>query len=82
MATNTLLGPEDEEIGGVYHECRPTPNGMLMRYTFCLPAKTPKSLLEAIGEHSKTEMGNFPKFLPSCIRKDYPPKKNSTLRSI
>lgn len=70
MATNTLLGPEDEEIGGVYHECRPTPNGMLMRSTFRLPVKTPKSLLEAICEHSKTEMGNFPKFLPQLYQKE------------
>lgn len=69
LATNTMLGINDEEIGGIYHEFQPTPNGMIMRSTFRLPAKTPKKFLDAMYKHSKTEMGNFPKFLPELYAK-------------
>lgn len=70
VATNTALGPNDEVIGGVYHECEPSANGMLMRSTFRLPAKTPQEFLDAMYEHSKTEMGNLPKFLPELYAKE------------
>ena len=69
LASSTSLGPNDEVLGGVYHEYEPTPNGIIMRSTFRLPAKTPNKLLDAMYEHSKTEMGNFPKFLPGLYAK-------------
>ena len=69
LASNTMLGPNDEEIGGVYHEFEPTPNGMIMRSTFRLPAKTPRKFLDAMYQHSKEEMANFPKFLPELYAK-------------
>jgi hypothetical protein len=70
LASSTSLGPNGEALGGVYHECEPTPNGIIMRSTFRLPAKTPKKFLDAMYEHSQTEMGNFPKFLPELYAKD------------
>lgn len=69
LASSTSLGPNDEVLGGIYHECEPTANGVIMRSTFRLPAKTPKKFLDALYEHSKTEMGNFPKFLPELYAK-------------
>jgi hypothetical protein len=64
MASGTMLGPDDEEIGGVYHECEETPSGLKMHSTFRLPARIPQEFLDAMYRHSKTEMANLPKFLP------------------
>lgn len=70
LASNTQIGPNGENFGGVYHEFEPTPNGMLMRSTFRVPAKTPKEMQEAVMQHSREEMGNFPKFLPQLYAKE------------
>lgn len=70
LATNTMLGPNEEVIGGIYHEAEATPNGMIMRSTFRLPARIPNDFLDAMHKHSKEEMGNFPKFLPELYAKE------------
>jgi len=64
MTNGTMLGPDDEEIGGVYHECEETPGGMKMHSTFRMPARIPKEYLDALYQHSRTEMANLTKFLP------------------
>jgi hypothetical protein len=70
LATNTMLGPNDEVLGGIYHEFQPTSTGMIMRSTFRMPSKTPQEYQEAMARHSKTEMGNFPKFLPELYARE------------
>ena len=70
FASSTMLGPDDEVIGGIYHEAEVTPAGMKIHSTFRFPAKTPREFLDAMARHSKTEMGNFPKFLPDLYARE------------
>ena len=70
MASGTMLGPDDEVIGGVYHEYEETPDGLKMHSTFRLPAKTPREFQQAIHDHSITEMATLPRFLPELYARE------------
>jgi len=64
------LSPDDKQLIFVCHEFKETPEGIKMRSTFRLPAKTPKRFVEALRKHNRSEMGNFPKFLPKLYKSE------------
>ena len=58
-------GPDDVPMSCVVHEYEDTPFGTKMRSTFILPAFLPEEFINNLREHNITEMGQFPKFLPT-----------------
>jgi len=65
-----MLGPGNEEIGFIYHECEDSPQGLKMRTTYRMPAKVPKKFQDAMAKHSREEMGNLVKILPALYKKE------------
>lgn len=64
FGNGTILSPDNKPLVKVCHEFKETPEGIKMRSTFRLPAKTPKKFIEALRKHNISEMGHFPEFLP------------------
>jgi hypothetical protein len=65
-----MLGPNNEEMGFIYHECEDSPQGLKMRTTYRMPAKTPKKFQEAMAKHSREENSNLVKILPALYEKE------------
>jgi uncharacterized protein len=57
---STMLGPEDEEMGSILHEFKPSAKGVRMRSVFRLPARIPQEFLDALTRHCIGEMEHIP----------------------
>ena len=64
-----MLGRDNKPVSWTTHEYKAEPYGTKMRSTFRLSADTPKQFLDALRQHNKEEMGEFPKFLPKLYKK-------------
>jgi hypothetical protein len=65
-----ILSPEDKPLVYVCHEFEQRPEGIKMRSTFRLPAKTPKKFIAALRQHNISEMGHLADFLPELYKKE------------
>ncbi len=70
FGNGTILSLDDKPLVKVCHEFKETPEGIKMRSTFRLPAKTPKRFIEALRRHNISEMGQFPEFLPDLYSRE------------
>ncbi len=70
FGNGSILGPDDTPLVFVCHEFEQRPEGIKMRSTFRLPAKTPVKFIKALREHNISEMGNFPRFLPQLYKQE------------
>lgn len=64
------LGPNDERLWWIVHQYEAAGYGTRMRSTFRLPADTPQQFIDALRQHNKGEMGQFPQFLPELYKKN------------
>jgi len=65
-----ILGPADKPVGWIMHEYRPEPYGIRMRSTFRLSKSSSQQFIDALRQHNKEEMGQFPKFLPALYKEN------------
>jgi hypothetical protein len=61
----SILNRKDESIAWLVHEYQSIANGIRVRSTFRLPAKTPQWFLRGLSKHNLEEMAQFSEFLPS-----------------
>jgi len=66
---STISDEKDRRVCSFHEEIVETPNGLKMRSTFRLPAKTPKAFLDAMYRHNMEEMALLPGFLPELYGK-------------
>jgi hypothetical protein len=69
VRATSMLGPDNKPVSWTTHEYKAEPYGTKMRSTFRLSADTPKQFIDALRQHNKEEMGEFPKFLPELYKK-------------
>jgi hypothetical protein len=65
----SMLGPDNKPVSWTTHEYEAAPYGTRMRSTFRVSAKTPQRFRDALRQHNKEEMGQFPEFLPELYKK-------------
>jgi len=70
FGSGSILTPDNKVMTSVCHEFVETPEGIRMRSTFRLPAKTPKRFIAALRQHNISEMGHLPEFLPELYKKE------------
>ncbi|OGO21143.1 MAG: hypothetical protein A2144_02025 [Chloroflexi bacterium RBG_16_50_9] len=66
----THLSPNNRALSMLCSEYEEGPDGLKLLEIFRWPAKTPKSLIDALRNHVNEEAGNFPKFLPELYKKE------------
>jgi hypothetical protein len=71
-----ILGPSSKPVTLVCHECEETSEGLRLRSTFRLPAKTPEKFIQALRKHNLMEMGQLVQFLPELYKKEARPGKS------
>lgn len=64
------LDSEDKPMTWLLHEYEQIENGTKLRTIFRLPAKIPKTFIEALRKHNIEEIGEFSKFLPALYEKN------------
>lgn len=64
-----IIDSENRPVTWITHEYEARPHGTIMRSTFRMPADTPGQFIDALRQHNKEEMGQFPKFLPELYKK-------------
>lgn len=66
----STLDSEDRSITWLLHEYEQIEHGTKLRTTFRLPAKVPKSFIEALRKHNIEEIGEFINFLPALYEEN------------
>jgi hypothetical protein len=66
----STLDHEDKSMTWLLHEYEPIENGTKLRTTFRLPAKVPKSFIEALRKHNIEEISEFTNFLPKLYKEN------------
>jgi len=69
VRATSMIGPDNKPVSWTTHEYKAEPYGTRMRSTFRLSANTPQRFIDALRQHNKEEMGQFPKFLPQLYKK-------------
>ncbi len=64
------LNREDKPMSWLLHEYEQIENRTKLRTTFRLPAKTPKSFIEALRKHNIEEISQFTNFLPKLYEEN------------
>jgi len=70
VRATSIVGPDDKPVTWITHEYKAEPYGTRMRSTFRLSANTPQQFLDALHQHNKEEMGQFPEFLPELYKQN------------
>ena len=65
----SIIGPDNKPVVWITHEYRAESYGVRMRSTFRLSKNSPQQFVDALRQHNKEEMGEFPNFLPELYRK-------------
>jgi len=63
----SILDRNNKPISWLLHEYESIQNGIQLRTTFRLPAKTPRWFIKALRKHNIEEMAEFPNFLPQLF---------------
>jgi hypothetical protein len=70
VRTSCMITPDNKPAIWITHEYKAEPYGTRMRSTFRLSAETPQRFIDALRQHNKEEMGQFPKFLPELYKQN------------
>jgi hypothetical protein len=65
---STISDENDRRVCSFHEAMTETANGLKLRSTFRLPAKTPKKFLDAMYRHNMEEMALLPDFLPALYQ--------------
>jgi hypothetical protein len=69
VRASSTLGPDNKPVSWITHEYEAAPYGTKMRSTFRMSAETPQQFRDALRQHNKEEMGQFPAFLAELYKK-------------
>ena len=70
VAVASILDRHDKPISWLLHEYEAIQNGIKLRSTFRLPAKTPRWFIKALRQHNIEEMSEFQAFLPKLFEEN------------
>ena len=71
----SVINDENKPLSWLLHEYEQIEKGTKLRTTFRLPAKTPKSFIEALRKHNIEEITEFSNFLPKLYEENKEVKK-------
>ena len=69
-AAGSVLDSNDKPLTWILHEYDSIDDGIRLRTTFRLPAKSPRWFLKALRKHNIEEIGEFTNFLPSLYEEN------------
>ena len=63
----SILNRKDMPVAWLVHEYQQITNGIQLRTTFRIPARTPEWFIRGLKKHNLEEIAQFPEFLPSLF---------------